>query len=652
MDPSLLSTDDQTQSPPALTDRPTGDLDTVSLRHSPTENMLSAYETGAETASDLSDPADKSTKTLSTVSKRLSQEKSTASDCLKPLLSSYNVAECLSLCSDPATKDDDFRVCSYFGLPEPVLPLLPHLSHDLISPLSESFSEFYIKEEPAIPLSLSQENSTSQPFGAMPPTSEGLKELSVTEPLSSRGFSSEHSQAIYLLRSLSDQSDSLEGDKAIAPVSDLYIFESETQDFIVSPNIDPQEIKCPEYQPLSQTGGGKADPDGDTHVLMCDSEKVVTQYHHGSSEERTSVDNESDLSHHARSGPRPPAVDACEEGLVSVNDARQGKAEATDLTAQPRRSDSPVELWLDACQYLAGEDTEDMDVLDKTGHSVTQGGLMATSDWSFPPGETQVSGYNPDGSERIGWSGDDTRGRRPPVERWSSEDSWASALSDWTGIIASPPEDFTAAFTEIGAEIDALTQALAEVNTHIDTETSREGKGQEPAVQVQSQPPMGVRDRPLEPQNIPESPVLSGQSCLSLCLEAAGPELRDREGSQSVESLCDSTPSTRGEKEPEEIPSSQAERCPCPTHQRSSMGSSGAIVASPGGYGLDVITGSTSSAELDLSHFGRYVESFETDIFISNKEDPIILNIIEDTDLEGQNAAAELIIEEVRRLTV
>ncbi|XP_037608676.1 alpha-protein kinase 2 isoform X2 [Sebastes umbrosus] len=584
MDPLLLCTDDGTRSPPALTDSLTEDLDPLSLLQSPTVNMPSEYETGAEAA--LSDPKNNSTDPLSNVSKCPSQERST--DCLEPSSSSYNMSECLSLCSEPAPKDDDFRVCSYFGSSEPVLPLLPHFSHDLISPLSESFSEFHVKE-PALSLSLVQGNSTSQPTS----TSEGSMEPSVTEPLSG----SEHSRATNLLMSLWHQSDSLESDTAMAPVSDLYIYEGETQDFILSHDVDPQEIQCPEYQPLSQTGG--ENPDCNTHVLICDSDNVVTRCHRSSNDERAMVDYESDVSQHARL--RPPAADACEAGLMSVNDGGRGKAEVADLTPQPRRSDSPIELWLDACQYLAGE--------------------------------TQVSSYNPDGSEGIGWSSDDTRGWGPPVERWSSVDSWASALSDWTGIIAAPPEDFTAAFTEIGAEIDALTQALAEDNTHIETDTSKGGKGQE------SQPPMGVQDQPLEAQNVPESSVLSWQSCFSLCLEAAGPELRDREASRSVESLCDST---AREKEREEIRSSQAEHSPHPTHQHSSMGSSGVTVASlSGGYGVDVIPG--SSADLGLSHFGGFVES---DIFISNEEDPIILNITEDTDSEGQNTPGELIIEE------
>nr|XP_033502746.1 alpha-protein kinase 2 isoform X1 [Epinephelus lanceolatus] len=598
MDPSLPCTDDQTWSPPAPTDTQTKDLDPLSFLHNPTENKLSVYQTVAEAVSEPSDLKDKSTEPLSNVSKCPSQEKSAISDSLKPLSSSYNISECLSLCSEPVPEDDAFRVCSYFGSSEPALPLLPHFSHDLISPLSESFSEFHIKQDP-------QENSAPQPCGAMSSTSEGSTESSVTE-LSS----SDHSRAYSLLRSFPHQSDSLESDTVMAPLSDLYIFENDTQDFILSSSVDPQEGQCPEYQPLSQTQEKK--PDCDAHVPLYDSDNVVTLCPHSSIDEQTMVDNESDAGQH----PRPPAVDACEAGLMSVNDGRQGKAEVADSTPRPQRSESPVELWVDACQYLGGEDAKDL-----TGHSVMQEGL--TGDLSFIPRQTQLSGYSFESSEGIGWSSDDTRGWGPPVERWSSVDSWASALSDWTGIITAPPEDFTAAFTEIGAEIDALTQALAEVNTRIEPETSKEIKGRETTVQAQLQPPMGVQDRPLETQNIPEGSVLSGQSCLTLCLEAAGHELRDTEGSQSVESL-----------------SGQAECSPCLTHQHSSTGSSGATVAPS--WSVDVISGCASSAELDLSLFGGFDES---NISISTKEDTIILKITEDTDLEGQNTPGGLIIE-------
>lgn len=634
MDLSLLCTDDQTRSPPALTESQTGDLDTLPL------HTKSAYETGIEIVSDLSDPTDKSTKPLSNVSKCLSQEKSTNSDCLNPLSSSYKMSKCFSLCSEPTPKDDDFRVHGYFGSSEPV-PHLPQLSHDLISPSPEIYTE----HESALSLPLIDENTTPQPFWATSSSLECLTEQSVNETFSCS--SSEYSRATHILRSLSHQSDSLESDTAIASMSELYIFENDTKDFILSTTVDPQEIKCPEYPSLSQTEGKEADRDGDTHVLMCDSAEVVTQYIQGSTKEWATVNYESDVSEHT--GLRTPAVDACEAGLTSVNDARRGKAEVSGLTPQARRSDSPFDLWLDASQYLAGEDTEDRDSLEITGHSVMEGRLSATSNLSFPPGETQVSGYNPDGSDRIGWSRDDTKGWGPPVERWSSVDSWASALSDWAGIITAPPEDITAAFTEIGAEIDALTQALAEVNTHTDTETSIEEQSQESSVQVQSQTPphMGVQDKPLEAQNIPESSVLCGQSCLSLRLDTAGPELKDRGNSHSVESLCDSTASIQEKKEPGEINSSQAKISPYHGLKHSSA----ATVASPGGYSVDVSTDalipqSTSSSDLDLSHFGGYAESFETDIFISNEEVPIILNITEDSDLERQNALGELTTEQ------
>lgn len=599
MDLSVLSAADQTRSPASQTE----DWDSLPDRHSPAEN------TSLETVPDPSDPGDKSAETLSDVSKSLSQGKSSDSGCLKT--SVYDASECLSLCSEPPPKDDEFRLRGSHGSSGPVRPLLPQLSHGLLPTLPESLSEFFTKE-PALPFSLIQENSLTQPFGPMSSTSEGLMEPSVTETLSS-SFSPDHRQVTSLLRSLSHQSDSLDSDTATAPMSDLYIFESETHDFILSPDVDPVEIKCPEYQPLSQTGGIKTDPDCDTRVLLCDSENAVTQCHCRSGEDRPMVDYESDVIQ--RTGLNPPAVDACESGMMLVSDARQEKAEVTNLTPPPRRSDSPIELWLDACQYLTGEDTED--VLDRTGHFGMEGGLAATSDLSFPAGETQVSDYNPDGSDGIGWSSSDTIGRGRPVERWSSVDSWATALSDWTGIIASPPEDFTAAFTEIGAEIDALTQALAEVNTQIDAETSKEGEGQRPTVQ----PPMGVQDQPLQAQNIPGGSVLSGESCLS-----------------SVESLCDSAPSTQRAREREEIQRTLAESSLPPTHQRSSMGSSAATVASPGGYGVD----------LKLPHFGGFVKTFETDDFITNNKDPIVLNIVEDTDLEQQNVPAQFIIKEVR----
>lgn len=600
MDLSLLCMDDQAQPPASLTEGQTGGLDSISLLRTPTENMLSAYETGAEAVAvaDLSDPTDKSPETLSNISKCLPQEKHTDLSCIKLPSSSYNMSECLSLCSEALPKENNLRVHPYFS--------------------SSAFTEFYSKQEPPLSLALIEDNTAPEPFGAMPSISESS----------------------YLLRPLSPDSDSSEGDAAAAaaaaPESDLYIFESETQDFILNRNADPCETECPERQPLYQMEENKTHYDCDSQILMCDSSDVPTKCHHSSTDERAMVGyDESEPGQYT--GLRPPAVDACEASLMAVNDDGQEKAEVTDVTPQARQSDSPAELWLDAYQYLTGEDTQEQAVLDNTRFSVMQG---VTSDLSLLPGETPVSGYGHEGSEGIGWTGEDTISWGPPVERWSSVDSWASALSDWAAIIAAPPVDITAAFTEIGAEIDALTQALAEVNTDTDREASQEGQSQKSAAPAEPQPPMGVQDQPLVAHNIPESSILSGQSCLALCLESSGPELQEQS--------TDSAPTI-----PEESQNNQGEPFSCPIHPHSPMGASSATVASPGGHRVDVtadtlIPGSTSSADLELSEFSGYAESLETDDILSCSEDPVILNIIEDTDLEEQHAPAELITEQVR----
>lgn len=539
--------DPDEQTPPALTESQTEDGGAPS--YGPAGRPPSAAETGTDT---VSHPTDESTEPLANIYKCLFLERNTDSDCLKPPPSSG---------SEPAQKEEDLRDHGYFDSSETISPLLPHLSHDSASPSSDLYSQF--------------ESTTDVPSAL-----ESLMGQPDNEPLCS--FSSVHSPDTYLSRSLSHESDSLESDTAVAAMTDLYIFESETQDFILSSAADPREIKNPVV----------LQPEGE--VDDCDDSAEVVNHHGGRVKEVSGLDNESDGSQ--QTGLSPPAVEA---SLIAVNDARPGKEE---VNGQIRQSDSPVELWLDACQYLAGEDTANREGLDRTGLPVTQKGTSASTDFSFPSEEAQVSGYYHERSEGIGWSGDDTRGWGPPVERWSSVDSWASALSDWSEIITAPPQDITAAFTEIGAEIDALTQALAEVTTYIDTGTAV-GEQREETL-------MGVQDKPLDTQNIPQSSILSGQSCLSLRLS-------------------------------EETHRSRAESSPCPTEQHSPVGASGGRVASPGGYTLeDLIPGCASSPELD---FGHCIKSF-----IDFEEDEIILNIVEDTDLVGQHAPAGLTAGQVR----
>lgn len=583
MDASLPCADSQSQ--PALTDSQTVDFDSV--MHSPSVDKLSAQEPGTQTAHRLSDTTDKSTH----------PHVSADPHSLKSLSSIQNVSEQFSLSSEASRTDDNFRVQRCLSQSGRKSPLIRQLCQDLILPQSESASS-----------PLMEGHTPPESFGAVSRTLEGLMELSVTVPYSSPSFSSENKPP--LLRSLSPQSDSSDSDTAVAPLSDLYIFESDTQDFIVSPSIAPGEIKCSEYQPLSQTSGEQVNRDCDKHVLMCDSSDV-TGCHHSSCEEQSTENNEPDVSDHL--GLRTPAVDACEAFFMSLNDEREGKAEVTGAT--PQRGNSPMEVWQDAHQYLAGDDTEDRDVLH---HSVIQEALSPASHLSCSPRETQVSHYNPEGSKGIGWTGDDTKGWGPPIERWSSVDSWASALSDWTGIIVAPSEDFTSAFSEIGAEIDALTQALSEVNTHTEAETVKEGHNLETTAKAQ----MGVADQPLSAQNISESSIHSGQGCLSLCLDSTGLEPHHTEG---AESLCNSTPTTQGDK--------------CSP----SRGAPGTTVASSGENTADATV--VTSADLDLSPFDECAESRDTELFISDEKTPVVLSIIEDTDLDPPT---DLITKEVR----
>ncbi|MEQ2210230.1 hypothetical protein XENOCAPTIV_010148 [Xenoophorus captivus] len=400
------------------------------------------------------------------------------------------------------------------------------------------------------------------------------------------------------------ESDNLDGVEVPATLLDLYIFESDTQDFIPPHIANPHKITGPEHQPISQSGEGKADHERDAHVPMCYSEGIETHCQSGFREERAS-ENVSEANQ--REELRATAADAWEVDWMSENNVRSGKAEVTAMTLQRQHSNSPAELWLDACQYLTGEHAEDKEVWD---HQALGNSL-------------QESDYNPSDSRRIGWS---------PVKRWSSVDSWASALSDWTGIIEEPPEDITAAFTEIGAEIDALTQALQEVTSHLEPETLQEDP-RATAVEEKQQ----TMHVPLKTPDISESSIPSELSCLFL-FETSRPELCDRGRSWRVEShKCG------GELELQDLQSSQAESCPNSALQNISASSSSVKADSSDPIEVTPNAGTVSSGCSDLPQFDRYLKSCAQDLFSSEEDHAIALKITEDVDLTTQR---ELRLEE------
>ncbi|XP_051907899.1 uncharacterized protein LOC127591652 [Hippocampus zosterae] len=313
--------------------------------------------------------------------------------------------------------------------------------------------------------------------------------------------------------------ESSESDSATGLTSDLYIFENETQDFILSStasqnNHDASPLAC------------------------CHSAKRVT-HSTGMTMDWAMLESESGLT--------PPA-------------------EVTRVKPRGPRSLSPAEPWADACQYL-----DRTDVLPTSTSSV------------FPLEEIWVSGYASDG---IGWDTDDTRGWGPPVERWSSVESWASALSDWN-VIGTPRQELTTAFSEIGAEVDALTEALVDIKPYSETE-----KG------------MGVHDQ-LVGQTIQEESVHCGQECFSFL-----PQVGD-----NGQSFGNSTPNTQSE--PEEIAVMNF------VHENQSL--------VPSACDLDsLIPVWTPIEDVDIPQCVRRSEREDL------KEEKNALNIVEDADVTGQ----------------
>lgn len=587
MDSSLLCLDEQTFPPAPPTNRQTWDLQSRSPTKGPDENMSTSDATEAESVLEAAD---------------VSAEPGPCRGCrFVQTTDSYDIKSLTSSCHLPERMPADTNYCtsSDIELSETIFPALSCLPQQ-----SDFYSAVFTSQEReqtlAAPFTHESHKLTSS-------DSSGLLEPSNHTPACDR------SQVTSSLRSLSNHMDSLEGEIDPALVSDLYIFESEQPSFILHPDpLDPRKITCPAYQPLLQLRGNSTLPECDPHTVTCDTDNLVSQCRPGSSHPHTKLDYESDVSRQKKH--RSSLENSFVAGKMSVSDAEQRTAEVPAVSSPTlSRRNSPVELWLDACQYLAVEDVENK---DNTGPSVTQEPSLQTSDLPFPERQTQVSGYNSYSSDGIGWSETDTLAWGPPVERWSSVDSWSSALSDWNEIFTALPEDLTAAFTEIGAEIDALRLALVEVNTQNDTDNS-----QKPQAETHQQIPMGVQDQPLKTQKLPETPILSGQSYLTLCGVPSGPDLQDL----GTSSLCPISSTTQ-----QEIQSSQSELSNYPAVP---------VLLRP--TSLDnAIHNSTSTSDMDLFHFDGKVESKDVDNFITcNQDIPVILRIVEDTDccdLEGK----------------
>ncbi|XP_058615133.1 alpha-protein kinase 2 isoform X2 [Onychostoma macrolepis] len=146
------------------------------------------------------------------------------------------------------------------------------------------------------------------------------------------------------------------------------------------------------------------------------------------------------------------------------------------FTRTERDVEPGSELWLDARQFLAGEEDESA-IFDKWGRS------SSPSPTTAHPDKTKASDYSRRENISTDHCTEDWDLRFPPVERWSSSDSWASALSDWFQAVNTYSEDsFTSANT----------------------------------LSTGSKHGMAIQDNILEQRTSPDNADITGQTCLNL----------------------------------------------------------------------------------------------------------------------------------------
>ncbi|XP_016126709.1 uncharacterized protein [Sinocyclocheilus grahami] len=120
------------------------------------------------------------------------------------------------------------------------------------------------------------------------------------------------------------------------------------------------------------------------------------------------------------------------------------------------------ELWLDARQFLAGEEDEGA-IFDKLGRSCSPSPPVAH------PDNTKASDYSRRENISIDHQTEDWELRFPPVERRSSSDSWASALSDWFQAVSTYSED---SFTSVNTSSTGFKLSMAIQDNILEQRTS------------------------------------------------------------------------------------------------------------------------------------------------------------------------------------
>ncbi|KAL7844175.1 hypothetical protein SRHO_G00227140 [Serrasalmus rhombeus] len=152
-------------------------------------------------------------------------------------------------------------------------------------------------------------------------------------------------------------------------------------------------------------------------------------------------------------------------------------AAVQESSCRGMEDDLSNELWMDACQFLTIEEDKES-IYDEWGHS------PIPSPCRVSPNITKSLASSQGRGAVIGQLGD---WELPPVERWSSSDSWASALSDWFQTVS------------VFAEDRPLAATATSSSNPLDS---------------QPQPCMAVQDTTEQQKDSPESCSTTGQMCL------------------------------------------------------------------------------------------------------------------------------------------
>ncbi|XP_056434488.1 alpha-protein kinase 2 isoform X1 [Gadus chalcogrammus] len=690
MDPSANLSDSRSESLKTLSDTHTEEME-PSLPNKTTYVESLVYKRHAEAVADPPKPLCCMNKS---VSKRPEIETVSDHDCLRSLspngtspewrfVDDHTNLQPISSAVNCHRKKSDLSVHKYST---PSTSNSPQITSCLPSAPSchtvpsKTLPDLYHKEA-AVHYSLKQDPSTSKAHRMVSPTLISLMDRpqsDQTDPETEwTPCSLEHdSNNIDPSTLISDLSSGLtESDCA---VEHLFILESETQDFL---NLSSQSNPALDHQISSDRPS--VFPQSLFSNTLFPSEDILQgamTESHNHLFKNMDLDSDSEPCTQQIGLEPPTGTDNAWKHVTPVGET----GSTSHVNSQVVQSDNPIDLWMDACQYMSSQDkgagkpdSEGIIVDQSANSALSEGADITAWSWPCPSADREMSGHpsmeQGDAMRRVS-SGDIGVWGPPLIERWSSVDSWETALSDWAAIIASPPEEITAAFTEIGAEIDALTQALArdsearnamallvKTTGHVSTREDTLLRGREDTgssdVHPQTQMMMDVPDQSVESQPSSDRCVSPVGSSSTITAPSPNTPTDPAVVEDHLEVKPESSTATPREENRHtgEIKSARDQDSIPPVDTHSSSSVSSVMLTSLGECSIDVRTAALISghpgipavleeSDPDVVQFRGYVGPTDRDGDTSNGEDDVWLHIEEDVDedLERECAQTEL----------